>query len=280
MNLKIRRALLSVSDKTGLDKLARFLTDEGIEIISTGGTAGALRDAGVSVTELSRYTGFPECLDGRVKTLHPIIHGGLLYLRDNPEHIAQAKQHSMAPIDLVVVNLYPFEATIAKPGATFAEAIDNIDIGGPSMLRSGAKNHQSVTVLSSPRQYEEIMKEMGAPPSTQGGGWLVQPTVSHRSTTWRLQTTSVLPSNDLRTPNAKRPPLARGCFFINTFLLILFVYYISGMNTPIRIVGIVVVSGVGILPKKKKRVVIPLNIRDLDGRKRGTIKTIGGLSER
>jgi len=157
---KIQRALLSVFDKTGLVPFARILAEAGIELISTGGTAKALRDAGFKVTDLSAYTGFPEMLDGRVKTLHPKIHGGLLFVRDNPAHLEATKQHDIEPIDLVVVNLYPFEQTIAKPGATLEEAIENIDIGGPSMLRSAAKNHHSVTVVIDPADYAEVGEQI------------------------------------------------------------------------------------------------------------------------
>jgi phosphoribosylaminoimidazolecarboxamide formyltransferase / IMP cyclohydrolase len=150
---KICRALLSVSDKTGLTELARTLVSAGVELISTGGTAKTLREAGLPVMDLSQYTGFPEMLDGRVKTLHPKVHGGLLYLRGNPAHESAVAQHAIEPIDLVVVNLYPFEQTVARPDASLEEAIENIDIGGPSMLRSAAKNHQSVTVLVDPADY-------------------------------------------------------------------------------------------------------------------------------
>lgn len=160
MNVKIKRALISVSNKKGLGELAKYLAGSGVELISTGGTANALRASGLEVTDLSRHTGLPELLGGRVKTLHHIIHGGLLYLRNDPSHVAQARDHGMLQIDLVVVNLYPFVEAVAKPETTFAEAIANIDIGGPSMLRSGAKNHESVTVLTSPNQYEEIVEEM------------------------------------------------------------------------------------------------------------------------
>src|ERR1017187_8434948 len=149
----IRRALLSVSDKTGLVPLTQTLAAAGVEMISTGGTAKALREAGLNVTDLSAYTGFPEMLDGRVKTLHPKVHGGLLYLRGNAEHEAQAATHGIQPIDLVVVNLYPFEKTVAKPGVSLVDALENIDIGGPSMLRSAAKNHASVTVVIDPADY-------------------------------------------------------------------------------------------------------------------------------
>src|ERR1019366_1673257 len=156
----IRRALLSVSDKTGLVPLAQALAAAGVEMISTGGTAKALREAGLNATDLSAYTGFPEMLDGRVKTLHPKIHGGLLYIRGNEEHESATRQHDIKPIDLVVVNLYPFAQTIARPDVTLAEAIENIDIGGPSMLRSAAKNHESVTVVVDPADYETVLETM------------------------------------------------------------------------------------------------------------------------
>ena len=156
----IRRALLSVSDRTGLIPLARTLAEAGVELISTGGTARTLRDAGLKVTDLSAYTGFPELLDGRVKTLHPKVHGGLLYLRGNESHEAAARAHGIEPIDLVVVNLYPFEQTVARPGATLHDAIENIDIGGPSMLRSAAKNHESVTVVVDPADYDTVARQI------------------------------------------------------------------------------------------------------------------------
>src|SRR5512139_3432952 len=143
---KIQRALISVSDKTGLVDFARELAALGVEILSTGGTAKALRDAGLKVMDVSDYTGFPEMMDGRVKTLHPKVHGGLLYLRGNAEHERQAAEHGIGPIDLVVVNLYPFESVSRRPGVSLEDCIENIDIGGPSMLRSAAKNHASVTV--------------------------------------------------------------------------------------------------------------------------------------
>jgi phosphoribosylaminoimidazolecarboxamide formyltransferase/IMP cyclohydrolase len=157
---KIQRALISVSDKAGLVPFAQTLASAGIEIISTGGTAKALRDAGLTVKDISEHTGFPEMLDGRVKTLHPKVHGGLLYIRGNTTHEAAVKAHDISPIDLVVVNLYPFEATVAKPGVSLHDAIENIDIGGPSMLRSAAKNHDSVTVIVDPVDYEEVAKQI------------------------------------------------------------------------------------------------------------------------
>jgi phosphoribosylaminoimidazolecarboxamide formyltransferase/IMP cyclohydrolase len=158
--VKIQRALLSVSDKTGLIPFAQILAQAGIEIISTGGTAKTLREAGLAVKDISEHTGFPEMLDGRVKTLHPKVHGGLLYIRGNTAHEAAVKAHGIAPIDLVVVNLYPFEATVAKPNASLHDAIENIDIGGPSMLRSAAKNHDSVTVVVDPFDYDEVAKQI------------------------------------------------------------------------------------------------------------------------
>ena len=158
--MPITRALLSVSNKAGLAAFAQELHDLGVELLSTGGTAKALREAGLPVIDVSAYTGAPELFDGRLKTLHPKVHGGLLQRRDNPEHLAQGKQNDIPLIDLVVVNLYPFEATIAKPNVTLAEAIENIDIGGPSMLRSAAKNHASVTVVVDPADYPRVIEEM------------------------------------------------------------------------------------------------------------------------
>src|SRR5471032_574931 len=159
---KIQRALISVSDKTGLIPFAQTLAQAGIEIISTGGTAKTLREAGIAVKDISEHTGFPEMLDGRVKTLHPKVHGGLLYIRGNEAHEAAAKQHGISPIDLVVVNLYPFEQTVAKPDVSLHDAIEKIDIGGPSMLRSAAKNHDSVTVIVDPLDYAEVAKQISA----------------------------------------------------------------------------------------------------------------------
>src|ERR1043165_7108506 len=157
---KIRRALLSVSDKTGLVPLAQTLAAAGGELISTGGTAKALREAGLTVKDISEHTGFPEMLDGRVKTLHPKVHGGLLYIRGNESHEAAVRAHDIQPIDLVVVNLYPFEQTVSKPGVELHDAIENIDIGGPSMLRSAAKNHESVTVVVDPADYAMIAEQI------------------------------------------------------------------------------------------------------------------------
>ena len=158
--MPISRALLSVSDKSGLADFAKELHAMGVELLSTGGTAKALREAGLPVIDVSEYTGAPELFDGRLKTLHPKVHGGLLQRRDDPDHVAQGKEHQIPLIDLVVVNLYPFEQTIAKPGATLAEAIENIDIGGPSMLRSAAKNHSAVTVVVDPADYPRVLDEM------------------------------------------------------------------------------------------------------------------------
>ena len=163
---RIARALISVSDKTGIDEFARELTALGVEILSTGGTAKLLRAAGLRVRDVSDLTGFPEMLDGRVKTLHPRVHGGLLGIRSNPEHQRQMKEHGIEPIDLVVVNLYPFEQTAAKPGVHFEELIENIDIGGPSMIRSAAKNFSDVTVLVDPADYPLVIEEMQR---SQGG---------------------------------------------------------------------------------------------------------------
>lgn len=158
----IKRALVSVSDKTGVVEMAKGLAALGAEILSTGGTAKALRDAGVAVTDVAAYTGSPEILDGRVKTLHPKIHGGLLGRRSLPAHVSQMQQHGIGPIDVVVVNLYPFEATISKPDCPFEEAIENIDIGGPSMLRSAAKNHEDVTVVVDPADYARVLEALKA----------------------------------------------------------------------------------------------------------------------
>jgi phosphoribosylaminoimidazolecarboxamide formyltransferase/IMP cyclohydrolase len=157
---KIQRALVSVSDKMGLVPFAQILAQKNIEILSTGGTAKMLREAGVPARDISEHTGFPEMMDGRVKTLHPKVHGGLLYIRGNEKHEAAAREHGIPPIDLVVVNLYPFEQTVARPDVSLHDAIENIDIGGPSMLRSAAKNHESVTVVVDPADYNEVAKQI------------------------------------------------------------------------------------------------------------------------
>ena len=158
--MKIRRALISVSDKTGVAAFARVLERQGVDIISTGGTADLLRKEKIPVREISSFTAFPEVLDGRVKTLHPRVHGGLLYRRGDAKHEAEARQYGFDPIDLVVVNLYPFEATVAKPNVKPAEAIENIDIGGPSMIRSAAKNYESVTVVVDPADYDAVLENI------------------------------------------------------------------------------------------------------------------------
>ncbi|MDD2443763.1 MAG: bifunctional phosphoribosylaminoimidazolecarboxamide formyltransferase/IMP cyclohydrolase, partial [Desulfotomaculaceae bacterium] len=154
--MPVKRALISVSDKTGVVQFARGLSELGVEIISTGGTAQALQEAGVPVTYVSDVTGFPEILDGRVKTLHPGVHGGILALR-NEEHLVQLKKHGITPIDLVAVNLYPFRETIARPDVTVALAVENIDIGGPAMVRSAAKNYNSVIVIVNPERYAGVL---------------------------------------------------------------------------------------------------------------------------
>lgn len=156
----IRRALISVSDKSGVLDLVRELNGYGVELLSTGGTAAMIRDAGIPVTDVSDYTGFPEMMNGRVKTLHPKVHGALLGVRDNSEHLAAMTEHGIRPIDMVVVNLYPFEATVAKPDCLLEDAIENIDIGGPSMLRSAAKNNKFVTVLVDPTDYAAVIEEL------------------------------------------------------------------------------------------------------------------------
>ncbi|MAB77258.1 MAG: bifunctional phosphoribosylaminoimidazolecarboxamide formyltransferase/inosine monophosphate cyclohydrolase [Verrucomicrobiales bacterium] len=158
--MSISRALISVSDKAGLESLAKGLHENDVEILSTGGTAKFIADLGIPVVEVSDFTGFPELFDGRVKTLHPKVHGGLLHRRDSKEHVEQANENDILPIDLVVVNLYPFEETVANEGVTRAEAIEQIDIGGPSMLRSAAKNHDAVTVVVEPSDYDVILSEL------------------------------------------------------------------------------------------------------------------------
>ncbi|MEK6683293.1 MAG: bifunctional phosphoribosylaminoimidazolecarboxamide formyltransferase/IMP cyclohydrolase [Nitrospirota bacterium] len=158
--MKIQRALISVSNKEGVVEFSKGLAAMGVEILSTGGTAQALKEAGVPVKDVAEFTGFPEILDGRVKTLHPKIHGGLLARRDDPAHRAQMKQHGLEPIDLVAVNLYPFESTVARPNCRFEEAIENIDIGGPAMLRSSAKNFEHVTVVVDPHDYPNVLEEI------------------------------------------------------------------------------------------------------------------------
>ena len=158
----IKTALVSVSDKTDLIPFARKLVGHGATIISTGGTAKALTEAGIDVTPIDRVTGFPEMMDGRVKTLHPKVHGGLLALRDKPEHAKALTEHGITPIDLVCVNLYPFEKTVAEPNVTDDQAIEQIDIGGPSMIRSAAKNHRYVTCVTDPKYYDQVGNDIDA----------------------------------------------------------------------------------------------------------------------
>jgi len=171
----IRRALLSVTDKTGLVEFARALASHGVELVSTGGTARALREAGLAIRDISDLTGFPEMLDGRVKTLHPKVHGGILHIRDNPEHLASIEAHAIEPIDMVVVNLYAFEETASRPGASFSGIIENIDIGGPSMVRSAAKNFEDVAIVTSTADYAPVAEELAAHAGSLG-----------RATRWRL----------------------------------------------------------------------------------------------
>ncbi len=157
---KIERALISLTDKSGIEGFAKELAGLGIEILSTGGTAKKIRETGVPVMDVSEFTGFPEMLDGRVKTLHPKVHGGILNQRHNEDHQAQCKDHGLKNIDLIAVNLYAFEKTVADPNCSLADAIENIDIGGPTMLRSSAKNFQDVTVIVDPADYPQVLKEI------------------------------------------------------------------------------------------------------------------------
>ena len=172
---RVRRALLSVTDKTGLVEFARALAGHGVELVSTGGTARALREAGLAVRDISDLTGFPEMLDGRVKTLHPKVHGGILHIRGNAEHEAAVREHAIEPIDMVVVNLYAFEKTASRPGVAFSEVVENIDIGGPSMVRSAAKNFEDVAIVTSVADYaalaEELAENAGAWAGRRAGGW-------------------------------------------------------------------------------------------------------------
>ncbi len=156
----IRRALLSVTDKSGLADFARGLKEFGVHMLSTGGTAKLLRESGVEITEVSDYTGFPEMLDGRVKTLHPMIHGGFLGLRDHEVHVQTMSRHGIEPIDMVVVNLYAFAETVARPGCTLEDAVENIDIGGPTLIRAAAKNWRHVAVVTDPADYSVVLEEM------------------------------------------------------------------------------------------------------------------------
>jgi phosphoribosylaminoimidazolecarboxamide formyltransferase/IMP cyclohydrolase len=163
---KIERALISLTDKSGIEGFARELEQLGIEILSTGGTAKKMRDQGIRVKDVSEFTGFPEMLDGRVKTLHPKVHGGILAQKSNPDHVRQMQEHGIKAIDLVAVNLYSFEKTVANPACTLEEAIENIDIGGPTMLRSSAKNFQDVTVIVDPADYPRVLAEIKATGNT------------------------------------------------------------------------------------------------------------------
>lgn len=159
---KIKKVIISVSNKAGVLECAQELSKFGVEILSTGGTAKSLREAGLAIKDVSEYTGFPEMLDGRVKTLHPKVHGGLLGRRSNPEHVSKMKEYNIDPIDMIIVNLYPFEETVAKKDCTLEDAIENIDIGGPTMLRSAAKNYEDVTVIVDPADYQKVIAEMKA----------------------------------------------------------------------------------------------------------------------
>jgi len=157
---KVERALISLTDKSGIEAFARALTELGVEILSTGGTAAKMRDSGIAVTDVSEFTGFPEMLDGRVKTLHPLIHGGILNQRENRDHQSQCARHGIKPIDIVAVNLYAFEKTVARPDCTLGDAIENIDIGGPTLLRAAAKNFHDVTVIVDPADYDRVISEI------------------------------------------------------------------------------------------------------------------------
>jgi len=160
MDIKVKRAIISLTDKRGIVEFAKGLKEFGVEIISTGGTAKTLREAGIGITEISDYTAFPEIMDGRVKTLHPKVHGGILAIRENEEHLKIMDKLSIFPIDMVVVNLYQFEKKVSEPNITLEEAIENIDIGGPTLLRAAAKNFKYVTVICDPSDYDFVMREM------------------------------------------------------------------------------------------------------------------------
>jgi len=157
---KVERALISLTDKSGIEDFARALTELGVEILSTGGTAKKMRDNDIAVTDVSEFTGFPEMLDGRVKTLHPLVHGGILNQRENEDHQQQCREHGIKPIDIVAVNLYAFEKTVADPNCSLADAIENIDIGGPTLLRASAKNFRDVTVIVDPADYGQVLTEI------------------------------------------------------------------------------------------------------------------------
>ncbi|RUM35424.1 MAG: IMP cyclohydrolase [Desulfobulbus sp.] len=163
---KVERALISLTDKSGIEDFARALTELGVEILSTGGTAKKMRDNSIPVTDVSEFTGFPEMLDGRVKTLHPLVHGGILNQRENADHQKQCREHGIKPIDIVAVNLYAFEKTVADPDCSLADAVENIDIGGPTLLRASAKNFRDVTVIVDPSDYDQVLKEIRATGNT------------------------------------------------------------------------------------------------------------------
>jgi phosphoribosylaminoimidazolecarboxamide formyltransferase/IMP cyclohydrolase len=163
---KAERALISLTDKSGIEDFAEALIEMGIEILSTGGTARKMRDNGIAVTDVSEFTGFPEMLDGRVKTLHPLVHGGILNQRENADHQRQCTEHGIKPIDIVAVNLYAFEKTVADPNCSLGDAVENIDIGGPTLLRASAKNFQDVTVIVDPADYDQVLAEIRATGNT------------------------------------------------------------------------------------------------------------------
>ena len=214
---RIQRAILSVTDKTGLVDFARQLFGLGIELISTGGTAKLLRDSDIAVKDISELTGFPEMLDGRVKTLHPKVHGGILHRRENPAHITAVAEYGIQPIDMVVVNLYAFEKTAAKPGAAFEELIENIDIGGPSMIRSAAKNFQAVAVVTSPADYRAVAEELTR---TQGTlSLLTKWKLAQKAFATTAAYDSAIASTLERIPDVKNPQLAAAESFPPTLRL-------------------------------------------------------------
>ena len=188
----VRRALISVSDKLGLAGFARGLVSAGVEIYSTGGTRKHLEAEGIAVRDIAEYTGFPEMMDGRLKTLHPKVHGGILCRHDNPQDVEALAQHGIVTFELVVVNLYPFEATVARPGVTLDEAVEQIDIGGPTMVRAAAKNHAFTTVATDAQQYADILEQVtpaAAPRRSCAAGWLARPSPTRPPTTGSLPIT-------------------------------------------------------------------------------------------
>ena len=203
------RALISVSDKTGVLELAQQLHALKVDLISTGGTAKLLADHGLPVTEIAQVTGFPEMLDGRVKTLHPKVHGGLLARRDVPLHVAALQEHDIAPIDILVVNLYPFEATVAKPGCTLEDAIENIDIGGPAMVRSAAKNWKDVVVLTDPSQYDAAVKELKAGGISQASRFALAVAAFNRISNYDGAISDYLSAIDFEASRAASTPKRR-----------------------------------------------------------------------